>query len=186
MNKKGTLFVVSGPSGAGKGTVLEYVFEVCKNLIYSVSDTTRAPREGENESHYNFISSAEFEQKISSGEYLEYAKFVDNYYGTPRKFVDEMLEQGISVILEIEVDGAAQVKAKMPESVLIFIAPPSIEELIKRLKGRGTEDERIIEKRVAKAEFEIAQSGFYDHIIINEYYKKSRIEIVDLIKSYQN
>lgn len=166
---KGKLFVVSAPSGCGKGTILFEVLNNNKNLFYSVSATTRTPREGEIDGvNYYFLSKDEFKREIDNGGMLEYAQYCDNFYGTPKKKVVEKLEQGIDVILEIETKGAMQVKGVMPEAVLIFILPPSVLELRRRLNKRGTEEESVIEKRVKEAEDEIRRAFNYDYIIMND------------------
>lgn len=169
MMNKGKLFVVSAPSGCGKGTILFEVLNNNKNLFYSVSATTRTPREGEIDGvNYYFLSKDEFKREIDNGGMLEYAQYCDNFYGTPKKKVVEKLEQGIDVILEIETKGAMQVKGVMPEAVLIFILPPSVLELRRRLNKRGTEEESVIEKRVKEAEDEIRRAFNYDYIIMND------------------
>ncbi len=166
--KKGRLIVFSAPSGCGKGTMLA---EIVKNGNYhcSISATTRQPRENEKHGvNYYFITNEEFEQKIKDGAFLEYAGYCDHYYGTLLSEVDDYLEKGIDVILEIEVQGAFKVMQKRPEAVSIFVAPPSIEELRRRLKKRGTETDEVIEKRVSEATNELAQAKKYDYIIVND------------------
>ena len=166
--KKGRLIVFSAPSGCGKGTMLA---EIVKNGNYhcSISATTRQPRENEKHGiNYYFITNEEFEQKIKDGAFLEYAGYCDHYYGTLLSEVDGYLEKGIDVILEIEVQGAFKVMQKRPEAVSIFVAPPSIEELRRRLKKRGTETDEVIEKRVSEATNELAQAKKYDYIIVND------------------
>lgn len=165
---KGRLIVFSAPSGCGKGTMLA---EIVKNGNYhcSISATTRQPRENEKHGiNYYFITNEEFEQKIKDGAFLEYAGYCDHYYGTLLSEVDDYLEKGIDVILEIEVQGAFKVMQKRPEAVSIFVAPPSIEELRRRLKKRGTETDEVIEKRVSEATNELAQAKKYDYIIVND------------------
>jgi len=169
MNEKGLLVVVSAPAGCGKDTILECAFKSCNNLHYSVSATTRKKREGEQEGvHYFFKTREEFEQLIESGELLEYTEYAGNYYGTPKTYVPEMLNAGKDVVLKIEVEGAANIRKLFPECVLIFILPPSFEELERRLHKRGTEDEETIKKRVAIARVEMSFVKNYDYIIINE------------------
>ena len=166
--KKGRLIVFSAPSGCGKGTMLA---EIVKNGNYhcSISATTRQPRENEKHGiNYYFITNEEFEQKIKDGAFLEYAGYCDHYYGTLLSEVDDYLEKVIDVILEIEVQGAFKVMQKRPEAVSIFVAPPSIEELRRRLKKRGTETDEVIEKRVSEATNELAQAKKYDYIIVND------------------
>lgn len=168
MKKKGILIVVSAPSGCGKGTVLSEILKD-ESFYYSVSAATRQPREGEiNGVHYNFMSKEEFENHINNGDMLEYARYCGNYYGTLRNQVDEKLDEGRNVILEIEVQGAAKIRKVRPEAVFIFILPPSVRELRRRLNKRGTESEDVINARVAEAENEIRQSVNYDYIIVND------------------
>ena len=168
--KKGVLFVISGPSGVGKGTINKRLFEEFGDRVaYSVSATTREPREGEaNGREYFFISRQEFEKRVANNEFLEHAEYAGNCYGTPRDHVLSLLQRGISVILEIDVQGALQVKARMPESVSVFILPPSFEELERRLRGRGTESPEKIEKRLAAAKEEMAHAPEYDYQIVND------------------
>lgn len=164
---KGLLLVVSAPSGCGKGTILAEILQD-PNYYYSISATTRAPREGEQDGvNYHFITKAEFETRISRNGMLEHASYCDNYYGTPRKEVEEMLESGRDVILEIEVQGAMQIKKVCPEAVFIFIAPPSIGELERRLKKRGTETEEVIMQRVSEAAGEIRFADQYNYVVVN-------------------
>ncbi|HAN20811.1 MAG TPA: guanylate kinase [Clostridiales bacterium] len=167
-NKKGTLFVISGSSGTGKGTVLELLLKQSDKFCYSVSATTRAPREGEIEGlNYYFVSREQFEEFIKKGEMLEHAEYVENLYGTPKSYVLSQLEKGMNVILEIEVCGARQIKEKFPEAVLIFITPPSFAELEKRLLERKTESKEVIEQRLKIALTEIQSAKDYDYIILN-------------------
>jgi len=166
--KKGLLFVISGPSGTGKGTVMKHLLETGK-YFYSVSATTRAPRPEDKEGvTYYFVTRDQFEEKISSGEMLEYAEYSGNYYGTPRSAVENALAEGKNVILEIETKGALQVREKMPEAVLIFILPPDIKTLRARLEGRGTESAEVIDLRMAQVKREIALVGKYDYAVVNE------------------
>lgn len=166
--KKGRLIIFSAPSGCGKGTMLAEILKD-KNYRCSVSATTREPREGEkNGINYYFLTRKEFEQKISENSFLEYAEYCQNYYGTLLSEVDDYLEKGTDVILEIEVQGALKVMQKRQDAVSIFIAPPSINELRRRLKKRGTETEAVIEERVSQAEREISQAKNYDYIIVND------------------
>lgn len=170
LNQKGLLIVLSGPSGVGKATVRKALFKSPDHkFTYSVSMTTRKPREGEVEGQdYYFVSEEEFLKRIKEGRFLEYAKFVGNYYGTPIEQVQKMIEQGDEVVLEIEVEGAMQVKAKMPDAVLVFIAPPTYGALKTRLLGRGTETEEIIMERISKAHRELTLAAGYDYIVIND------------------
>ena len=185
LNNKGLLIVISGPSGVGKGTVRKALFErQGHDLTYSISMTTRAPREGEvNGEDYYFVTKEEFEHQIAIGNLLEYAKFVGNYYGTPYDKVEEQLEKGNEVVLEIEVQGAIQVKAKKPDAVFIFIAPPSYEALEQRLRRRGTESEEIIKERLDKAHREIEQAPAYDYIVINDDVDNAADRIMAIIRA---
>ncbi len=182
MNKK--LFVISGCSGVGKGTVInEFMKRNCEDFVLSVSCTTRNPRPGEVDGvNYFFISKEEFEQNIKDEKFLEYANFAGNYYGTKKKYVQQKMEEGFNVLLEIDTQGALQVKSKMPESVLIFIAPPSIEELEHRLRGRHTEDEETIQKRLAQVKTELERSGQYDYTVINDSVERAVQEIEKIVK----
>lgn len=165
---KGKLLVISGPSGVGKGTIVNKLLSERPDLFLSVSCTTRAPREGEKDKvSYFFLTKEQFEEKIAQGGFLEYSRHFENYYGTPREFVEKKLEQG-DVILEIDVDGALSVKSAMPEAVLVMIAPPDKQTLYKRLRGRGTESEDVITKRIDRAEYELSKSSLYDYVIIND------------------
>ncbi len=171
---RGILMVISGPSGVGKGTVCKAFISRHPNVFLSVSATTRAPREGEQDGvHYYFLSPDEFEQGIQAGRFLEHAVFCGNSYGTPRDKIEEMLEHGKHVILEIEPQGAMQIKEKMPESILIFTLPPSFEELKNRLEGRQTESPEVIEKRLARAREECRYIKDYDYILLNDTVEKA-------------
>ena len=166
---KGKLLIISGFSGVGKGTIVEKMLEAFDNYKISISCTTRDPRPAEEDGvHYHFISKDEFEKMIENNELLEHAKYVDNYYGTPKKFVDDCLERGDNVILEIESEGARKVKDKMPEAIMIFVLPPSAKHLKDRLVGRGSEDLEAIEKRLSKAVEETDAMKHYDFFVINE------------------
>jgi len=182
MEKK--LFVISGCSGVGKGTVINEFMARHKDFILSVSCTTRNPRQGEVDGiHYFFLTKEKFEQNIKEDKFLEYAQFAENYYGTKRKYIKQKFEEGFNIILEIETQGALQVKEKMPEAVLIFIAPPSVEELENRLRGRHTEDEETIQKRLAQVKTELERSKKYDYIIINDDVNRAVEEIESIVKS---
>lgn len=181
--KKGKLYIISGPSGCGKSTVLREVFRHRRNIFFSVSATTRGPREGEVDGKdYYFVTREEFERMIGADELLEHAQYVSNYYGTPRKPVEAMLSEGNDVVLDIEVQGAGQVKTKMPEAVSLFILPPSLEELERRLRGRGTETEEKIRSRLSQAEREIGQSGSYDYRVVNDDVERAAGEIVQIMR----
>ena len=167
--RKGRLFVVSGPSGAGKSTVLRALLERRKNLQFSVSATTRPPREGEEDGvHYYFLSVDTFREWIEQDAFLEHAAYVGNFYGTPRKYVEEALDQGNDVVLDIEVQGAAQVRQREPEAVHIFIAPPSWEELERRLRSRGTDTPERIQERLSRARVEFVSARAYDYLVVND------------------
>ena len=166
---KGVLTVVSGFSGAGKGTVMKRLIQKYDDYALSISVTTRKPREGERDGiEYFFKTKEEVETMIENDEFLEYARYVDNYYGTPRFYVEEMLAKGKNVILEIEIQGAMQIKAKNQEAVLIFVTPPSFEELRNRLVGRGTETADVIESRLRRASEEAEGMPSYDYILVND------------------
>lgn len=167
MKSKGRMIVVSAPSGCGKGTILAEILKSDK-YYYSVSATTRAPREGEQDGvNYHFISKEKFEQLINENGMLEYAEYCGNYYGTPKKILEDKMAEGINVILEIEVQGAMKVKKLCPDALFIFIVPPTISELERRLKKRDTESDEVIQKRVAEAAGEIRQAVNYDYVLVN-------------------
>lgn len=170
MSDRGLLIVFSGPSGVGKGTVRQEIFSTPDHKFeYSVSMTTRAQRPGEVDGKdYFFRSREEFEELIRNGQMLEYAEYVGNYYGTPLTYVNETLDKGIDVFLEIEVQGALQVKKKVPDAVFIFLTPPDLNELQERLVGRGTDSEEVIAKRIERAREEIALMSEYDYAIVND------------------
>ena len=166
---KGVLAVVSGFSGAGKGTVMKALLKEYVDYALSISVTTRDPRPGEEDGReYFFRTRAEVEKMIAEDQLLEYAEYVGNYYGTPRFYVEDMLARGKNVILEIELQGAMKIKEKIPEAVLIFITPPSFEELKNRLIGRGTETEEVINSRLARAAEEAEEMDKYDYIVVND------------------
>ena len=167
--KKGVLFVFSGPSGVGKGTLKAKLFEeFAGRIAYSVSATTRGPREGEVDGKdYFFISRQEFERRVKNNEFLEHAEFAGNCYGTPRAYVEKLLDSGMNVVLEIDVQGALQVMKSMPECVSVFILPPSFEELEHRLRGRGTETEEKVRERLETAKRELPYAPQYDYQIVN-------------------
>lgn len=167
--KRGVLFVFSGPSGVGKGTLKAKLFEeFAGRIAYSVSATTRGPREGEVDGKdYFFISRQEFERRVKNNEFLEHAEFAGNCYGTPRAYVEKLLDSGMNVVLEIDVQGALQVMKSMPECVSVFILPPSFEELEHRLRGRGTETEEKVRERLETAKRELPYAPQYDYQIVN-------------------
>ena len=185
LNDRGLLIVLSGPSGVGKGTVRKALFDMPNhNLVYSVSMTTRKMRPGEKDGvDYYFVSKDEFEQRIHEGKFLEYAEFVGNYYGTPLDKINENLERGNEVVLEIEVDGALQVKEKVPNCVMIFLVPPGKEALYERLRRRGTESEEVIEERVQKANREFKKAKYYDYIVVNDEVHNAADRIMAIIRA---
>ena len=180
---KGILIVLSGPSGVGKGTVRAKVFEESRhNLEYSVSMTTRKPRVGEVDGKdYFFVTHDEFATRIKEEKFLEYAQFVGNFYGTPIDYVKERLDLGLDVMLEIEVEGALQVKKAMPDACFIFVAPPSMEELYHRIINRGTEDPARVVGRMKKAKVEIGLAHEYDYIVINDTVDNAKNRIMAII-----
>ncbi|MCI8854039.1 MAG: guanylate kinase [Lachnospiraceae bacterium] len=169
MAEKGILLVVSGFSGAGKGTLLKALLEKYDSYALSISATTRAPRAGEQEGReYFFKTREEFEAMIQAGELVEYASYVGNYYGTPRAYVEEQLSLGRDVILEIEIQGALKIKEHFPDSVLLFLSPPSAKELRRRLEGRGTESRKVVESRMTRAREEAVGIEEYDYFVVND------------------
>lgn len=180
MNNRGLLIILSGPSGCGKDTLLKLLQLQNQNIQLSVSATTRPKREyEEDEKDYFFVSKDEFEKMLSQNEVLEYTQYCDHYYGTPKKPVYGWMNEGKDVVLEIEVDGAAQVRSKCTEAISIFIMPPSIDELEKRLRLRGSDSEESIAKRLSKANFEMKQAYHYDYVVVNDVID----EAVDNIRS---
>lgn len=168
MKEKGILFVVSGPAGSGKGTVIKLLRELMPEIGLSVSATTRAPRPGEVEGvNYYYKTKEEFERMLADGEIVEHTVYMDNYYGTPAAEIRRCLEGGIDLILEIEVEGAMQIKTLFPESVAIMLIPPNYSLLESRLRGRGTETEDVIVRRLSRARDEVAQMGKYDYVTVN-------------------
>ena len=187
LNRKGLLLVVSGPSGAGKGTICKALLNKNDQIKLSVSATTRKPRNGEVHGvNYFFIEKEEFTKMIENGEFLEYAQIYDNFYGTPKAAIIECLENGQDVILEIEMQGARQIKEVYPEGVFIFVLPPSLEELKSRIVGRGTETQEEIEKRFSCAFEEINQIVNYDYFIVNEDIEKSVSDVEAIICAEKN
>jgi len=184
MNKKGKLLVISGPSGAGKSTVVFKAIEGRDDICFSTSVTTRSPRPGEVDGReYFFVSFERFLEMVEKDELLEHAEYVANRYGTPRAYVEKRLEEGMNVVLDIEVQGARQVHRKMPEAVLIFIAPPSLEELERRLRGRGTDTESAIEGRLIRARQEYQEADFYDYLIVNDDLEKAAAQLNAIIEA---
>lgn len=169
MQQRGLLVVISGPSGTGKGTVCKKLLSQRKSVRYSVSATTRKPRQGEVEGHnYFFVSESQFLDMLEKDALIEWDKYCDNYYGTPKAFVDKCLDEGTDVILEITVEGALEIKQKYPECVLVFIVPPSLEELRRRIESRATECCDVIEKRLEQASNELKYVSKYDYLILND------------------
>lgn len=180
--KRGTLLVVSGSSGVGKSTVITQVLDQRPDLYFSVSFTTRAPREGEVHGvNYYFVTREEFEARIRRGEFLEHAEYVGNYYGTSMKVIEEKLDQGIDVLLDIEVQGAAKVRAKMPDAVTLFIVPPSFEELSRRLHARGTDSQEKIQQRLETARREAKEIVNYDYIVVNDTVEHAAQEVLAIL-----
>jgi guanylate kinase len=179
---KGILFVVSGPSGAGKGTLCGLLLQRMDNLCLSISATTRAPRQGEIDGiSYFFIKHDEFEQKIQRHEFLEWAKVYNNYYGTPKDFVERQLSSGKDVILEIDVQGAAKVKESCPDGIFIFIFPPCIEELKNRIIKRGTETEKSLRQRILCARQELKAAANYDYIVLNDELEDAAMQLQAIV-----
>ena len=184
MKEKGKLIVISGPSGVGKSTVVFNAIGDRNDCCFSTSVTTRDPRPGELDGReYFFVDDAEFDRMIENNELLEHAEYVSHKYGTPRAFVLNKLEEGYNVILDIEVNGARQVNQKMPEAVMIFVAPPSLAELETRLRNRGTETEDTIRARLDRARQEYREADFYDYIIINDDVEKAADELSAIINA---
>ena len=185
MINKGQLIIMSGFSGSGKGTITKKLLEnYGDEYALSISATTRAPRMGEeNGVHYFFLTKEIFEQMISEHEFLEYAQYVGNYYGTPKKYVEDQLALGRNVILEIEIQGALQVKEMMPEALLLFVTPPSANELESRLKGRGTETDEVIASRMARAIQEAEGCEVYDYLVVNDKLEESVALIHQIIQT---
>ena len=184
MNEKGKLLVISGPSGAGKSTVVSKAIEGRTDICFSTSVTTRSPRPGEvHGREYFFVDFERFREMVERDELLEHAEYVANRYGTPRFYVEQRLMEGMNVLLDIEVQGARQVRKKMPEAVLIFIAPPSMEELERRLRGRGTDTEDAIEGRLIRAKQEFQEADFYDYLIVNDDLEKAASRLNAIIEA---
>lgn len=184
MSEKGKLLVISGPSGAGKSTVVFKAIEGREDICFSTSVTTRSPRPGEVDGReYFFVDFERFRAMVENDELLEHAEYVANRYGTPRAYVEQRMAEGMNVVLDIEVQGARQVRRKMPEAVLIFIAPPSIEELERRLRGRGTDTEAAIEGRLIRARQEFQEADFYDYLIVNDDVEKAAAKLNAIIEA---
>lgn len=184
LRQKGILIIVSGFAGSGKGTVMRELTGNYDNYALSISATTRKPRPGEeNGREYFFKTREEFEEMIEKDQLLEYATYVDNYYGTPIEYVDEKLEEGKDVILEIEIQGALKVKEKRPDALLIFLMPPSVKEVYERLKKRGTESEDVIMKRMRRGQEEIKDVDKYDYLMINDDIKECTLRLHNVVQS---
>lgn len=184
MSEKGKLLVISGPSGAGKSTVVFKAIEGRSDVCFSTSVTTRSPRPGEVDGReYFFIDFKRFHEMVKNDELLEHAEYVTNCYGTPRAYVEQRLNEGLNVVLDIEILGARQVKKKMPGAVLIFIAPPSLVELERRLRGRGTDTEEAILGRLTRARQEYREANFYDYLIINDDVEKAAKQLSAIIEA---
>ena len=187
MKHKGILVVVSGFSGAGKGTLMKRLIQDYDDYALSISATTRAPRPGEEDGReYFFLQKEQFEKKIAENGLIEYARYCDNYYGTPREYVEKQLEAGRDVILEIEIQGALKVKKQYPDALLLFVMPPSAAELRRRLIGRGTETEKVIEKRMHRASEEAEGIENYEYIVINDDLDTCVKELHEIIKTAHN
>ena len=178
------LIIITGPSGVGKGTVVKELLDRNKDIWLSISATTRNPRIGEKDGeNYYFISDEKFKDMIDKKEFLEWAQFAGNYYGTPLSTVNEKIEKGFIVLLEIEVEGAKQIKEKFPEALSIFLLPPSKAELEKRIRNRGTEKEEAIDRRLSRADYEIASSDEFDFVLTNHDVDETVKEVSKIIKS---
>lgn len=183
-NKRGTLLIISGPSGAGKSTVIQEVFKRRKNIYFSVSCTTRPPREGEQDGvNYYYISNEKFEDMVRQGAFLEHAGYVDHYYGTPLKPVEDNLNAGRDVILDIEVQGAEIVRQKMPEALSCFLIPTSFSELERRLRSRESESEADIQRRLARAREEYRQIPRYDYLIVNDFAERAAEDVCAILQA---
>ena len=178
------LIIITGPSGVGKGTIVKEILDKDKDIWLSISATTRKPRVGEKDGeNYYFISDERFKDMINKKEFLEWAQFAGNFYGTPLSTVSEKIEKGYTVLLEIEVEGAKQIKEKFPEALSIFLLPPSKEELEKRIRNRGTEKEEAINKRLVRANYEIASSDKFEFVLTNQDIKDTVKGVFKIIKS---
>ena len=184
MKNQRKLIILTGPSGVGKGTVVKEILSKDKNIWLSISATTRKPREGEKDGeNYYFLNQETFKEMIEQNLFLEWAQFAGNYYGTPLSSVNEKIKKGFTVLLEIEVEGAKQIRKKFPESLSIFLLPPSKAELERRIRHRGTEEEEVIKKRLLRANYEISESNQFDFELINHNIDETAKRIIELIKN---
>ena len=184
MKNQKKLIILTGPSGVGKGTVVKEILGKEKNIWLSISATTREPREGEKEGeNYYFLKQEKFKEMIKKKLFLEWAQFAGNYYGTPLSSVNEKIKKGLSVLLEIEVEGAKQIKKKFPQSISIFLLPPEKAELERRIRNRGTEKEEAIKKRLLRANYEISESNHFDFALTNHNVDETAKRIIKLIKT---
>ena len=180
--RKGTLYVFTGPSGAGKGTVLGRLLAEDDRLFFSISATTRAPRPGEqNGVHYYFLEKADFENRIAQGAFLEHAQYVGNYYGTPLKPIQAALAAGTDVVMDVDVVGALNIKKRLPEAVLVFMAAPSMAEIRRRLASRGDVSPELMEKRMDRAKWEYSQAGQYDYLVVNDTVEHAAQELLAIM-----
>ncbi|MBQ3089196.1 MAG: guanylate kinase [Oscillospiraceae bacterium] len=184
--KRGQLVVLSGPSGVGKGTVIQYVRQRRPELTFSISYTTRKPREGEvDHVHYHYVSVETFRQMIEEGAFLEYTRYQENYYGTAKADVEALREQGQDVLLDIEVEGGSNVRRLCPESTLIFLLPPSFEELEARLRGRKSESDEVIRGRLSRAREELQEVPNYDFLLVNDHVEQTGEEMLAILKAQE-
>ncbi len=184
MKNQKQLIILTGPSGVGKGTVVKEILGKDKSIWLSISATTREPRDGEKEGeNYFFLNQQKFKEMIEQNLFLEWAQFAGNYYGTPLSSVNEKMKEGFTVLLEIEVEGAKQIKEKFPNSISIFLLPPDKEELERRIRNRGTENEEAIKKRLSRANYEISASNQFDFELINQNVDETAKRIIKLIKT---
>jgi guanylate kinase len=182
-DKKGKLVIISAPSGTGKGTVINQLIKLCPDFAFSISATTRTPRPGEaNGVEYYFLTQNHFREMIANDEFLEYAEYVGNYYGTPEKPVDDFIKNGKTVLLDIEVLGAKQIMAKRPDAISIFIVPPDMNELENRLRGRGTDSEEKLAARLERARQELLEKDHYMYEVVNDSVSRAADEILSIIK----
>jgi guanylate kinase len=184
VSERGKVFVITGPSGVGKGTLIRSLLDAIPGLELSISATTRGPRTGEVDGReYHFLTEDEFQRRVDAGDFLEFATYAGNRYGTLRSAVDDRLDAGRSVVLEIEVQGASQVRQSMPEAIQIFIAPPDPAVLRERLEGRATDSEDEIEKRLRRAEVELEARGDFPHVVVNDDVQGAAAELETLVRS---